>query len=128
MRLLDTMVIIGSLDRTSKLHPRCIKYLSSVYEGKETFVPAISILETDLVMKARRYSYEERRISWQALDYKIPINKIVTNSVSSIQAAISLQEKGMDYFDSLIGSSAMEHKATVMTTDRVIGSVVPTEW
>ncbi len=128
MRLLDTMVIIGSLDRTSKLHPRCIKYLNSVYEEKETFVPAISILETDLVMKARRYSYEERRISWQALDYKIPVNKIVTNSVSSIQAAISLQEKGMDYFDSLIGSLAMEHKATVMTTDRVIGSVVPTEW
>lgn len=28
MKLLDTVVIIGSLDRTSKLHHRCMEYLA----------------------------------------------------------------------------------------------------
>ncbi len=128
MKLLDTVVIIGSLDRTSKLHHRCMEHLDSVQEEGGTLVPAVAILEADLVMKSRNYRFEERRVSWHALEYKIPTSKILANSISSIRTALNLQEKGMDYFDSLISSLAIEHKATVVTTDHVIGRSVAAEW
>lgn len=91
-------------------------------------VPSVAILEADLVMKARGYSYEERRISWQALEHEIPTPKLIPNSVSSIRAALNLQEGWMDYFDSLVASLALEKEAVVITNDREIGRVVKTEW
>ncbi len=128
MKIIDTVVIIGSLDTTNRLHAQCMVYLDGVFFGRENYVPMTAILEADLVMKARGYSYEERRVSWNALGYKIPSEKVIANSPSSMRAAIDLQEKGMDYFDSLIASLAMELGAKVLTTDQVIKAVVETEW
>jgi predicted nucleic acid-binding protein len=128
MRLIDTVVIIGSLDTASDLHRQCMKHLNSIADDRETLVPTATLLEADLVMKGRGFSYDERTISWHALEHRIPSGKVVANSASSILAALPLQEKGIDYFDSLISSLASELGAKVVTTDREIGSAVDTEW
>ncbi|MGH2626516.1 MAG: hypothetical protein ACRDHY_07700, partial [Anaerolineales bacterium] len=85
-------------------------------------------LEADLVMTSRGYGYAEREISWRALEHKIPTAKLLPNSLSSVQAALRLQEGGLEYFDSLVAALALENDAGVVTTDRSIASVVRTEW
>jgi len=79
-------------------------------------------------MKMRGYEDSEREVSWRALESRIPRSKIIAHSVSSVYSAIELQRQGMDYFDYLISSIALETSSVVVTTDRTIKVVVQTEW
>ena len=128
MKLVDTVVILGSLNTGSGLHRQCVSHLDGLAEDRETFVPTSTLLEADLVMKGRGYSLEEREVTWRALEHRIPLEKTVANSLSSIRGALPLQEKGLDYFDSLICSLAIELGARVVTTDQAIRLVADTEW
>lgn len=92
------------------------------------FVPAVVLIETDLVMKVRGYDLAEREVSWRALEDKIPQSKIIVNSISSIFSAMELQRQGMEYFDSLISSLALETDSIVITTDKAIDRIARTEW
>jgi len=128
MRLLDTVVLIGALNTGDRHHLASAGHMDELREGVDTLVPAVVLLEADLVMKARGYNTDERRLTWRALEGWISAEKVVPNTASSMQGAISLQEMGLDYFDSLIASLAIESGATVVTTDRALGGVVSTDW
>lgn len=128
MRLIDTVAIVGFLNPGDKTHKRSVEHMGRVASDGNVFVPDTSIIEADLVMKIKGYTYPDREISWRALENKIPSTKIVANSVLSIHSALRLQEDGMDYFDSLISSLARETNSVVITTDRAIKAVVMTEW
>ncbi len=128
MRLLDTVAIIGYLNPSDKVHRRSVYHINSVTSDGDLFVPNVSVMEADLVMKIRGYTHSEREISWRALEGKIPSSKIVANSISSVHSALRLQEEGMDYYDSLISSLARETNSVVITTDKAIEAVVKTEW
>lgn len=128
MKLVDTVAIVGGLNPKDKAHKRCMEQIRRVTRDNDVFVPSVSLVEADLVMKIRGYDYSEREISWRALEDRIPSSKIIANSVSSIHSALELQEQGMDYFDSLITSIALETNSIVITTDRAIERFVKTEW
>ncbi len=128
MRLIDTVVLIGYLNPLDKEHRPSVGHLEKVNSDEDVFVPNLSLVEADLVMKIRGYSHSERETSWRALESKIPQSKIMVHSVSSIYSALQLQEQGMDYFDSLITSLALETSSIVVTTDKQIGTAVKTEW
>jgi len=129
MRLLDTVALIGYLNPKDKEHRRSKEHVTEVgLETNGTFVPNTSLLEADLVMKIRGYSHSEREISWRALESKVPPHRVLPNSVQSIYSALALQEKGLDYFDSLIASLALETNSVVVTTDKAIGEFAQTEW
>jgi predicted nucleic-acid-binding protein len=128
MKLIDTVAIIGFLNPKDKVHKLSVEHIDKIASDDDTFVPMISLVEADLVMKIRRYNYSEREISWHALESRIPRVKIIPNSVTSIHSALELQRRGMDYFDSLVASLAEETSSIVITNDRAIGDVVRTEW
>jgi predicted nucleic acid-binding protein len=128
MRLLDTVVLIGALNAGSRHHAESVRHLNQLREDDETRVPAVVLLEADLVMKARGYSAEERRLTWRALEGWVSAEKVVPSTASSMRGAVALQERGLDYFDSLIASLAIEAGATVVTTDRALSGVVSTDW
>jgi len=128
MWLLDTVVLIGALCTGSRHHAESVKHLDRLRETDEIGVPVVVLLEADLVMKTRGYSAEERRLTWRALEGWISADKVVSNTASSMQGAVVLQERGLDYFDSLIASLAIEAGATVVTTDRALSGVVSTMW
>lgn len=128
MRLIDTVSVIGYLNPRDKAHRRSIEHIKRIASDGDVFVPNVSVIEADLVMKIKGYKHFEREISWRALESKIPSSKIVTNSVSSLYSALKLQEEGMDYFDSLISSLARETNSVVITTDKAIEAAVKTEW
>jgi PIN domain nuclease of toxin-antitoxin system len=128
MRLIDTVAVIGFLNPKDRAHARSIEHVSHVTSHDDTFVPMISLVEADLVMKIKGYEPSEREVSWRALESRIPTSRIISNSVSSLYSALELQEQGMDYFDSLITSLALETGSIVITTDKVIAATVQTEW
>jgi len=128
MRLLDTVVLIGALNTGSRHHPESVEHLNQLRESDETLVPGVVLLEADLVMKTRGYSAEERRLTWHALEGWVSAEKVVPNTASSMRGAVALQERGVDYFDSLIASLAIEAGATVVTTDKALSGVVSTDW
>jgi predicted nucleic-acid-binding protein len=128
MKLVDTVAIIGFLNPKDKLHQRSLEHLRRISSDAEVFVPAASLIETDLVLKVRGYSDSERETSWRALESQVPTDKVVPNSASSIQGAVELQKRGMDYFDSLVASLAKETDSAVITTDKRIEDAVEIEW
>ena len=128
MRLVDTVALIGYLNPRDKEHRSSVGHLTKIASNEDVFVPNLALVEADLVMKIRGYSHSEREVSWRALESKIPRSKIIVHSVSSIYSAMRLQEQGMDYFDSLITSIALETNSIVVTTDKEIGKAVETEW
>lgn len=128
MKLIDTVVLVGFLNPEDKVHGRASEHVASVSAGNDVFVPASTLVETDLVMKIRGYTEAERRTSWSALESAIPVEKLISNSASSLRDAVSLQGNGMDYFDSLIASLARENGSTVVTTDKRIATTVESEW
>jgi predicted nucleic-acid-binding protein len=128
MKLIDTVALVGFLNPDDKAHARASEHMVSVSAGNDVFVPASTLVEVDLVMKIRGYTETERKTSWTALESAIPTEKLISNSASSLRDAIVLQEKGMDYFDSLIASLAKENGSTVITTDKRIAASVESEW
>jgi len=128
MKLLDTVALIGCLNPKDRTHKRSTEHIAQVVSHNDIFVPMISLVEADLVMKMRGYEDSERELSWRALENRIPRSKIIAHSVLSIYSAVELQRQGMDYFDSLISSIALETSSVVVTTDRAIEAVVQTEW
>jgi len=128
MRLLDTVVIIGALNTGNRHHAESVKHLEELGESGEARVPVTVLLEADLVMKASGYAAEERRLTWRALQGWITAGRVIPNTVTSLHNAVALQEHGLDYFDSLIASLALEVGATVVTTDNAMRDVVDTDW
>ena len=128
MKLVDTVAIIGFLNPKDKGHSRSVEHLRRISTEGEVFVPAIALVEADLVMKLRGYDGPERQVSWRAIEGEVMANKVVPNSASSIYNAIELQGQGLDYFDSLVVSLALETRSSVITTDRRIAETVETEW
>jgi predicted nucleic acid-binding protein len=128
MRLIDTVAVIGFLNPKDRSHKRSAEHIAKVVSHADVFVPVLSLVEADLVMKMRGYEDSEREVSWRALEGRITGSKIIANSVSSLYSAIELQKQGMDYFDSLISSMALETGSIVLTTDKAIEAVVQTEW
>jgi predicted nucleic acid-binding protein len=128
MKLIDTVALIGYLNPKDKEHKRSVHQLERASSDDKVFVPVTTLLEADLLMKIRQYSDPERETSWAALEGMIPREKVVSNSVSSVRSAEELQKEGMDYFDSLIASLAMESDSSVITRDASIKDVVETEW
>ncbi|MDG7008039.1 MAG: PIN domain-containing protein [Nitrososphaerota archaeon] len=128
MKLVDTVALIGYLNPRDREHRRSVHHMERVASDEEVFVPVTSLVEADLVMKVRGYSDSERETSWGALESAVPRAKVVSNTVSSVRAAVELQRTGMDYFDSLIAALAKEAGSRVITTDASIKDIVETEW
>src|SRR2546428_3512730 len=60
MRLLDTMVLIASLETEHPLHKRAMQHLRRASLG-DVYVPSAAVLEMDLELKSHGFSSDERR-------------------------------------------------------------------
>jgi len=128
MQLIDAVVLVGATDPENSHHDLASRYLDLLRRDDETFLPLISAIEFDLVLKGRKYTIIQREDAFDWLSYFAPSFKIASNSISSIRTAVELQQSGMGYFDSLVTSLAIENDATVVTTDKEIGKIAKTRW
>ncbi|MGH9922663.1 MAG: hypothetical protein ACRD38_07915, partial [Nitrososphaerales archaeon] len=79
MRLLDTMVIVGALNARDRHHGKASKYLETLATDNDVLVPLSTLMEFDLLMKARDYTDEERRSTWVELAPKISSQRILSH-------------------------------------------------
>lgn len=128
MRVLDTIVIVGALNVRDSHHRKASKYLDMLAMDNDVFMPLSTLIEFDLLMKARDYTDDERRSSWIELAPKISSQKITGQTASTFVRASELQNEGMGYFDSLITALAQEFNSSVITDDKDIAIHVETEW
>lgn len=128
MRLIDTVVLVGALNPADRHHEAAERHLSSLEPRKDTMIPASSLIEFDLIMKAREYTPKEMSDTWSALTGLVEPTKALGITPGALMEAAMLRQRGLDYFDSLIAGLAISSGATVVTNDRAIGRFVETEW
>src|SRR2546425_4315679 len=101
MRLLDTMVLIASLETEHPFHKRAMQHLRRASLG-DVYVPSAAVLEMDLELKSHGFSSDERREgSTSLLGYvgrgeSLPFEFEVVVGVAEL-------ERASRYFDALIG-------------------------
>jgi hypothetical protein len=90
-------------------------------------MPVLTLIEFDLLMKARDHTDNERRSSWIELAPKISARKILGQTASTFIRASELQQEGVGYFNSLMTALAQELDSSVNTDDRDIAKHVEIE-
>ena len=128
MRLLDTIIIVGALNVRDRHHKKASKYLDVLAMDNDLVIPLSTLMEFDLLMKARDYTDDEKRSSWIEMASKISPQKILGHTATTFVRASELQKEGMGYFDSLITALAQELNSSVITDDKDIAEHVQTEW
>lgn len=127
MQVLDTMVLIGSLDPDSPLHRRAIHHLRRV-RREEVYVPSAAVLEMDLELKTHGFSKDERQEAATSLLGYVGDEKILPFTFEMLGEAAGL-ESVAGYFDALIGSTAKTRRAKVVSRDRAFAEMgLETEW
>ena len=128
MKLLDTVVLVGALNPEDEHHRKASAHLQSLAENHAVMVPSTTLIELDLLMKARDYNEEERRQTWLELSPRLSREKIAVPTPTSMGEACLLEREGMDYFDALITALALELGAQIVTDDKAISVRVPSSW
>ncbi len=127
MLLLDTMVLIASLDTEHPLHKRAMHHLRRA-SSEDVYVPSAAVLEMDLELKSHGFSGEERREASTSLLGYVGVKKVLPLSFEVLAEAIEL-ERVSGYFDALIGSTARLHGAIVVSKDTAFTEMgVKIEW
>jgi predicted nucleic acid-binding protein len=127
MLVLDTMVLIGSLDPESPLHKRAIHHLRRARD-EDVYVPSAAVLEMDLELKTHGFSREERREASASLLGYVGEEKVLPLTFEVLGEAVGLEQIS-GYFDALIGSTARAKKAKVVSRDRAFLEMgLETEW
>ncbi|MFY3741392.1 MAG: putative nucleic-acid-binding protein [Candidatus Nitrosomirales archaeon] len=128
MKLIDTMVLIVSINPKDKRNPKAMNHLDAVTQDAKTFVPAPVLIEFELELMSHGFNEDQVRTVLEDLSAVIPTTKVLSQSVISMLHALALYRSGMTYFDSLIAGMAQESDATVITADKAVAKVVKTEW
>jgi len=115
--LLDTLVLIASLDPAHPLHSRAMHHLHRVASGNEVYVPSAALMEMDLELKSHGFHLEERREATASLLGYVPEDNVLPVTLETIIEAMDLEKIG-GYFDSLIGATAKLRSASVVSKDR----------
>jgi predicted nucleic acid-binding protein len=125
---LDTAVLVAALRTDDPRHHKATRYLEALREDATLAVPASTLLEFDLLAKARGYSEEERHTTWLELAPKIPGERVIPPTGPVFARAAELQRQGLTYFDALLAAQALESQSRVVTHDRALATRVPVEW
>lgn len=128
MLLLDTMVLIASLDPMHPLHNRAIHHLKRVGSDDDVQVPSAAILELDLELKSHGFTLDERREAATSLLGYVPEENVLPITLETIVQAMDLEKIG-GYFDALIGSTAKLLGASVASKDKAFAEMgLKIEW
>lgn len=128
MKIIDTVVLVSSNDSTHRLHSRAKQHLLSLSSSLDVFVPTIVLVEYDLELKAHGISASDRERIFRDLEILIPNDRIVPCTPSVHATAIPLENFG-GWFDSLIAATALEYRATIVSTDSVFDAMqIPRIW
>jgi len=122
MRLLDTIVLIASMDPKHPLYNKAVKHLQSVRSSSDVFVPCVVMHECEVVLRKKRKipDTDIERI-FQNLTLIIPNNKVIAADAETHRIAKTMSISGLSrggYTDTMIASMAKQHQAEVVSLDK----------
>ena len=118
MPVLDTVVLFGAAD---PLHERSKRFLARLREP-DYFLAGFGMLEFDIVMKSRGFSYRERMLQHALLAKDYPASTVKVRSVSPTVLFLTARiegEEGTDYFDAGVAAEAKSLDGLVVSSDRI---------
>ena len=118
MKIIDTVVLIASFDPQHPLYGTAVKHFQSVILSDDVHVPAVVLLECDLVLKGKGFSKEERSTIFEKLANIIPENKILPLVVDILKKAVDMEDE-KTYFDAFVAATALKYKADIISTDHI---------
>jgi predicted nucleic acid-binding protein len=132
MPVVDTVIIFGAADTKDKYHELGVKYLEGVNNG-EYLIPSLALVEFDIILKNRGYSFAERMEKHALLlaDYPyLDANILNFSPIVFYNLARLESEYNLDYFDAGICAQALQHDGIIITPDRKIAAVkeIKTQW
>ncbi len=121
MPVLDTVVLFGAADPKDPAHEKSKRFLARLGEP-DYYLAGFAMLEFDIVMKSRGFSYGERmaRHALLAKDYPPSSVKVRPVSPSVLFLAARIEgEEGTDYFDAGVTAEAKSLDGLVVSSDRI---------
>jgi len=132
MPVIDTVVIFAAADTKDKYHKIGLKYLQGVNEGLY-FMPSFALMEFDIILKSKGYSFEERMEKYALFisdfpkieKYIIEITPLTLYNLARFEYRYNL-----DYFDAAICAQSLQVDGIVITPDKEIKEVdeIETIW
>ena len=123
MPVLDTVVLFAALSEADPRHKRAVYYMEKLGE-EGYYVSAMALVEFDIVLKSRGFSYEERMDIFALLAADYPHAKISPLSPITFYLAAKIEEEhGLDYFDACVAAEALLLDGVVVSTDEAFDRV-----
>ncbi len=121
MPVLDTVVLFGAADPRDPIHEKSLDHLTRL-EQPEYYLASFALVEFDIVMKSRGFTYGERMERHALLARDFPAASIKTRAISPqvLHLAASIEgEAGIDYFDACVAAEAKAQDGIIVSTDGV---------
>ena len=119
MEIIDTVYLVAFLIDSDPLHDKAVQFIESLSPTRK--ISQASLLELDLLMKARGFNWKERLRTWLLLSSLIPKDfKEVILPFDLSLAAFIVYKYELDYFDAIISAQCILRNAKPLTTDREI--------
>ncbi len=125
MPVLDTVVLFATADSNDKHHERAKRHLQLIGEP-EVYLGAFALLEFDITLKSRGFTFEQRMEKYASLlrDYPPLDRKVAKFSPSTFYLVSRLEEEtALEYFDAGIAAEALQLDGAVVSTDRAFDKV-----
>ena len=121
MPVLDTVVLFGAVDPKDAAHDKSKRFLARLAEP-DYYLASFALLEFDIVMKSRGFSYKQRMLQHALLAKDYPPSTVKVRALSPTVLYLSAKiegEEGTDYFDAGVAAEAKVLDGRVVSTDKV---------
>ncbi len=125
MPVLDTVVLFAAADGKDKHHSVAKNHMKNLIR-KNQRLSAFAVLEFDIVLKSRGFSFDERMEKAALLikDFPLVTKKLASITPATIYLTARLEkELPMEYFDAGVASEALQTDGVVISTDRIFDKV-----
>ncbi len=125
MPIIDTVVLFAAADERDRYHRPARRHLGSIRKN-DTYLASFALLEFDITLKSRGFSFEERmeRHALLLRDYPLLDRRVAALSPSTFYLAARLEDEAdLEYFDAGVAAEALQLDGTVISTDTAFEQV-----
>ena len=121
MPVLDTVVLFGAVDPEDAAHDKSKRFLARLGEPDYSLA-GFALLEFDIVLKSRGFSYRQRMVQHALLAKDYPLSTVKVRPLSPTVLYLSARIEGeeeADYFDAGVAAEAKVLDGIVVSSDQV---------
>jgi len=119
--VLDTVVLFGAVDPEDAAHDKSKRFLARLGEPDYSLA-GFALLEFDIVLKSRGFSYRQRMVQHALLAKDYPLSTVKVRPLSPTVLYLSARIEGeeeADYFDAGVAAEAKVLDGIVVSSDQV---------